>query len=136
MNFDFFDFLDLCGNVLNLFNGGSSDSIRYDLPDKKKKRQYVFEKISAVLYLISAVLFFFVFRNPPVSGNYMQSILIASLLGFAVSVVIFFVLYLLGKYYFKSVFQWLFFSLSVVSLCISVMLIFILNQGCSDYFRS
>ena len=129
MNFDFFDFLDLCGNILTLFNGGSSDSIHYDLPDKKKERKYVFEKIRAVLCLISAVLFFFVFRNPPVSVNYMQSILIASLLGFVVSVVIFLVLYLFGKYYFKSVFQWLFFSLSVVSLCISVMLMIYFKSG-------
>jgi glucan phosphoethanolaminetransferase (alkaline phosphatase superfamily) len=122
MNFDFFDFLDLCGNVLNLFNGGSSDSIHYDLPDKKKERKYVFEKISAVLYLISAVLFFFVFRNPPDSGNYIQSVAIVSVLGFAVSLVIFFVLSVFEKYYFKSVFQWLFFSISVISLCVSVFL--------------
>ena len=128
MNFDFFDFLDLCGNALNLFNGGSSDPIHYDLPDKKK-RKYVFEKISAVLYLISAVLFFFVFRNPTVSGNYIQSAAIASVLGFAVSVVIFFVLYLLGKYYFKSVFQWLFFSLSVATLCVSVFLWIYFKSG-------
>ncbi len=122
MNFDFFDFLDLCGNVLNLFNGGSSDSIHYDLPDKKKERKYVFEKISTVLYLISAVLLFFVFKNPPVSDNYIQAIVIVSVLGFAVSLIIFFVLYLFGKYYFKSIFQWLFFSLSVVSLWVSVFL--------------
>ncbi|SMP33316.1 branched-chain amino acid ABC transporter substrate-binding protein [Chryseobacterium profundimaris] len=129
MNFDFFDFLDLCGNALNLFNGGSSDPIHYDLPDKKKKRKYVFEKISAVLYLISAGLFFFVFRNPPVSGNYIQSVAIALVLGFAVSVVIFFVLYLLGKYYFKSVFQWLLFSLSVATLCVSVFLWIYFKSG-------
>lgn len=122
MNFDFFDFLDLCGNVLNLFNGGSSDTIRYDLPDKKKERKYVFEKISTVLYLISAVLLFFVFKNPTVSDNYIQAVVIASVLGFAVSLIIFFVLYLFGKYYFKSIFQWLFFSLSVVSLWVSVFL--------------
>lgn len=122
MNFDFFDFLDLCGNVLNLFNGGSSDTIRYDLPDKKKERKYVFEKISTVLYLISAVLLFFVFKNPTVSDNYIQAIVIVSVLGFAVSLIIFFVLYLFGKYYFKSIFQWLFFSLSVVSLWVSVFL--------------
>ncbi|MEC3875803.1 branched-chain amino acid ABC transporter substrate-binding protein [Chryseobacterium salviniae] len=129
MNFDFFDFLDLCGNALNLFNGGSSDSIHYDLSDKKKKRKYVFEKISAVLYLISAVLFFFVFRNPTVSGNYTRSVAIASVSGFAVSVVIFFVIYLLGKYYFKSVFQWLFFSLSVTTLCVSVCLLIYFKSG-------
>ncbi|SHF45007.1 hypothetical protein [Chryseobacterium takakiae] len=122
MNFDFFDFLDLCGNVLNLFNGGSSDTIRYDLPDKRKERKYVFEKISTILYLISAVLFFFVFKNPPVSDNYIQAFVIASVLGFSVSLIIFFVLYLFGKYYFKSIFQWLFFSLSVVSLWVSVFL--------------
>lgn len=122
MNFDFFDFLSLCGDFLSLFNGGSSDTIHYDLPDKKKEINYVFEKISTVLYLISAVLFFFVFKNPPVSDNYIQAFVIASVLGFAVSLIIFFVLYLFGKYYFKSVFQWLFFSISVISLWVSVFL--------------
>lgn len=113
MNFDFFDFLDLCGNALNLFNACSSDSIHYDLPDKNKERKYIFEKISTVFYLISVILFFFVFKNPPVSGNYIQSVAIVSVLGFAVSLVIFFVLSVFEKYYFKSVFQWLFFSISV-----------------------
>lgn len=129
MNFDFFDFLDLCGNALNLFNGGSSDAIHYDLPDKKKEKKYVFEKISAVLYLISAVLFFFVFKNPCVSENYIQSVAIVSVLGFTVSLIIFFVLYLLGKYYFKSVFQWLFFSISVISLWVSVFLWMYFKSG-------
>jgi glucan phosphoethanolaminetransferase (alkaline phosphatase superfamily) len=122
MNFDFFDFLSLCGDFLSLFNGGSSDTIHYDLPDKKKERKYVFEKISTVLYLISAVLLFFVFKNPPVSDNYIQAVVIASVLGFAVSLIIFFMLYLFGKYYFKSIFQWLFFSISVISLWVSVFL--------------
>lgn len=128
MNFDFFDFLDLCGNAINLFNGGSSDAVDYDLADKKE-RKYVFEKISAVLYLISAVLFFFVFKNPAASENYIQAFVIASVLGFAVSLIIFFVLYLLGKYYFQSVFQWLFFSISVISLWVSVFLWMYFKSG-------
>ena len=129
MNFDFFDFLDLFGNTLNLFNGGSSDAVDYDLPEKRKERKYVFEKISAVLYLISAVLFFLVFKDPIISDNYTQSVVVASILGFVVSLVIFFVLYVFEKYYFKSVFQWLLFSISVISLWVSVFLWMYFKSG-------
>lgn len=130
MNFDFFDFLSICGNVLNLFFGSSSGSTNYNhIPEKKKERKYVIEKISTALSAFSAVFFFFVFRNPPVSDHYIQSLVIISILALAVSLVIFFVLNVLEKYYFKSVFQWLFFSLSVVSFCISVILWIYFKSG-------
>lgn len=96
---------------------------------KKKERKYVIEKISTALSAFSAVFFFFVFRNPPVSDHYIQSLVVISILGLAVSLVIFFVLNVLEKYYFKSVFQWLFFSLSVVSFCISVILWIYFKSG-------
>lgn len=130
MNFDFFDFLSICGDVLNLFFGSSSGATNYNhIPEKKKERKYVIEKISTALSAFSAVFFFFVFRNPPVSDHYIQSLVVISILGLAVSLVIFFVLNVLEKYYFKSVFQWLFFSLSVVSFCISVILWIYFKSG-------
>lgn len=130
MNFDFFDLLDIGSNALNLLSDGSSGSTRFTRnKNKKKKTKYVTEKISIVLYLFSTVFFFLVFRDPPVSDTYVQSFVIVSILGFAVSLVIFFILNVLETYHFKSVFQWLFFSLSVVSFCISVILWIYFNSG-------
>ncbi len=115
MNFDFFDLLDIGSNLLN------SGTTRFTR-NKKKKTKYVREKISLILYFFSAVFFFLVFRNPLISENYMQSVVIGSVLGLAVSLVVFFVLHVLEMYYFKSAFQWLFFNLAVVSFWVSVIL--------------
>lgn len=128
MNFDFFNLLDVCNNALNLLSDGSSGVTRLS-KHKKKKTKYGKEKISAVLYLFSAVFFFLVLRDPAVSENYIQSVIIGSVLGLAVSLVIFFILHVLEKYYFKSIFQWLFFSLSVVSFCISGILLIYFESG-------
>lgn len=128
MSFDFFDLLDTCGNALDLLSDSSPGATKFTR-NKKKKTKYVTEKISIVLYLFSAVFFFLVFKKPPVSDTYVQSVVIVSILGFAVSLVIFFILNVLETYHFKSVFQWLFFSLSVVSFCISVILWIYFNSG-------
>jgi hypothetical protein len=128
MNFDFFDLLDTCGNALDLLSNSSSGATKFTR-NKKKKTKYVTEKISAVLYLFSAVFFFLVFRNPPASDTYVQSVVVASILGFAVSLVIFFILNVLEIYHFRSVFQWLFFSLSLVSFCISFVLWIYFKSG-------
>ncbi|SEM42047.1 hypothetical protein SAMN05421856_103124 [Chryseobacterium taichungense] len=122
MNFDFFDLLDIGSNLLN------SGTTRFTR-NKKKKTKYVREKISLILYFFSAVFFFLVFRNPLISENYMQSVVIGSVLGLAVSLVVFFVLHVLEMYYFKNAFQWLFFSLSVVSFFISVILWIYFKSG-------
>lgn len=128
MSFDFFDLLNTCGNALDLLSDGSSGATNFTR-NKKKKTKFIREKISAVLFLFSAVFFFLVFKNPPVSDTYVQSVMVASILGFAVSLMIFFIINLLETYHFKSVFQWLFFSLSVVSFCISVILWIYFNSG-------
>lgn len=128
MNFDIFDLLDTCSNALNLLSDGYSGATRFTR-NKKKKVKFVREKIGAVLFLFSAVFFFLVFKNPPVSDIYVQSVVVASILGFAVSLVIFFMMNVLETYHFKSVFQWLLFSLSVVSFCISLVLLIYFRSG-------
>lgn len=88
MNFDIFNLLDICSNALDLLSDGSSGATRFTR-NKKKKAKFVREKISTVLFLFSAVFFFLVFKNTPVSDTYVQSVVVASILGFAVSLVIF-----------------------------------------------
>lgn len=114
MNFDFFDLLNLCIELLNLDFGNSSHA--------RKKRKYVTEKVSVFLYTLSAVLVFLMIKNPLSSEYSVQSVLLVSSSGLIISLIIFGILYFLNKYYFKNVFQWLFFSFSVLSFCITAFL--------------
>lgn len=114
MNFDFFDVLNLCMELLSLYFGDSSHT--------RKKRKYVTEKVSVFLYVLSAVLVFLMIKKPLSSEYSVQSVLLVSSSGLVISLLIFVILYFLNKYYFKNVFQWLFFSFSVLSFCITFVL--------------
>jgi len=88
----------------------------------RKKRKYVTEKVSVFLYVLSAVLVFLMIKKPLSSEYSVQSVLLVSSSGLVISLLIFVILYFLNKYYFKNVFQWLFFSFSVLSFCITFVL--------------
>lgn len=123
MNWNFLDILDIVFDALELFGRNSSSDLSYhEKPKNEKKKKYFTEKVSAVFLFSSAVLFFFVFKDPLSSEKYVQTLIVALLIGVAISFLLFFVLHSLEKYYFKSVFQWLFFSVSVLSFFISLVL--------------
>ncbi len=131
MKWDIFEILGLIGDALNTFGSNSSLSdLNYDEKSKiNKKTKYFTEKVSLLFLLISAVLSFFVFKDPLLSENYVQILVVASLIGLAISFSLFFILYTLEKYYFKSVIQWLFFSFSTILMAISVVLCVYLKSG-------
>ncbi|MCW3161194.1 branched-chain amino acid ABC transporter substrate-binding protein [Chryseobacterium oryctis] len=130
MNWDFFDFFGFIGDVLNVLSGSSSSSkVSYDDKHTKRKTKYLTEKISVISLLISTVLLFFVFKTPLPSENYVQTIVVASLIGLATSMLVFFILYVLGKYYFKSIFQWLFFSFSMILFFVSLIFYIYFKSG-------
>ncbi|MDN4012588.1 branched-chain amino acid ABC transporter substrate-binding protein [Chryseobacterium gambrini] len=123
MNWNFLDILDIVFDALELFGRNSSSDLSYHEKLKNEKpKKYFTEKVSAVFLFSSGVLFFFVFKDPLPSEKYVQTLIVASLIGVAISFLLFFVLHSLEKYYFKSVFQWLFFSVSVLSFIISLVL--------------
>jgi heme/copper-type cytochrome/quinol oxidase subunit 4 len=131
MKLDFLEVLGVVGDMLNLLasNSYSSDLSDDNKPVKKKRTKYFTIKVSIGFILISSVLLFFVFKDPLPAENYVQTIVVCSLIGLAISLIFFFLMYILEKYYFKSVFQWLFFSCSVILFFVSVVLCVYFESG-------
>jgi len=129
------DLLEALGNILNvldLFASSSSSSARInynDQPTKKKKTKYLTEKISTGFIVAAVVLLFFVFEDPLPEKNYLQTLIVISLIGTAVSSVLFFLLHVLELYYFKNLFKLLLFSSSVILFFISLVLCIYFRSG-------
>lgn len=129
MNWNFLDVFDVLTDVLDLLGNTSSESSCEQKALVKKKRKYLTEKISAVLLLFSIVLLFFVFKNLLPAENYIQTLMVGLLIGVVISLIFFFILYLLERYYFENVFQWIFFSGSAVLFCISLVFCIYFKSG-------
>lgn len=129
MPFDFFDALSFFSDFLNLLGNTSSSSgpVR-DEEYAEKKPPYIKEIMSVLFILISAVLIVLVLKDPLPEIYSIRTLFIISLIGIAVSCTVFFILYLRGRYYFTSVFQWLLFSGS--------MMLFFISLGFCLYFKS
>jgi hypothetical protein len=129
MNFDFFDGLGFIGDLLS-FVGSSSDSKSFNEQEKsKKKSKYMVEWWSGSLFLLSAILFFFVFRNPLPAENFTQTLIICSMIGLVISFVVFFALYHLGLYYFKSLLKLLLFTSAMILFVVSIVLWIYFKSG-------
>lgn len=123
-----FDFLDALNFISELLNSGSSGLGFEKKHRKSKKSKNTTELWSGSFLLTASVLYFLVFEGALPEENYVQSLLICVLIGFIISFIIFFTLYHLEAYYFKSLFSLLLFSCSVILLTISAVLF--------TYFRS
>ncbi|MGG5210317.1 branched-chain amino acid ABC transporter substrate-binding protein [Chryseobacterium sp. MIQD13] len=132
MAWDFLEVLENVLDALSLFSNGSSSSAGINYNDnlvKKKRSKYFIEKISLGCIAIAAVLLFFVFKDPLPAENYIQTLIVASLIGIAVSGILFFLLHVLELYYFKNIFKLLFFSGSVILFFISLVLCIYFRSG-------
>lgn len=131
MSWNIFETIGLVLDVLDVFSGNSSSgSIGYDTkPGNAKKTKYLVEKISSVLIVIASILLFIVFKDPLPAENYAQTLIVASLIGVAVSLIFFFILHILELYYFRNIFKWLLFSCSVILFFISVILCIYFESG-------
>lgn len=129
------DIFEALGDVLNgvdLLSGSSSSSARLNFNDttsKKKKSKYFTEKVSAGLMAVAGVLLFFVFKDPLPAENYTQTLIVASLIGTAISGILFFLLNLMELYYFKNFFKLLLFSGSVILFFIALVLCVYFKSG-------
>ncbi|MCT2560834.1 branched-chain amino acid ABC transporter substrate-binding protein [Chryseobacterium herbae] len=126
------DLLETLGNVLDVLANDSSSSMRLNYKDKstkKKKSKYVTEKISAGFIAVAGVLLFFVFKDPLPAKNYTQTLIVASLIGSAISGILFFLLHVVELYYFKNFFKLLLFSGSVILFFISLVLCVYFKSG-------
>lgn len=137
---DFFEVLNTLFSVSGLLGSGSGSSrsttdrksLNYDeRPEKKesKRSRYFTEKVSAVVLAFAAFWLFIVFKDPLVVQDYTQTLVVASLIGIGISLLVFFVLYVLGFYYFKTFFKLLLFSCSVIIFVISTILYVYFKSG-------
>jgi len=132
MAWDLLEALENVLDLLNLFSSGSSSSLRINYSNKsakQKKSKYFTEKVSAVFIIIAAVLLFFVFKDPLPTKNSIQAFIVASLIGIAISGILFFLLHVMELYYFKSLFKLLLFSGSVILFFISFVLCVYFRSG-------
>lgn len=127
------NFLDIFGVVIDvvelLSDNSSSNTICDEKPKIEKKSKYFIEKISGGFLAAASVLFFFAFKDPVPAENYVQTLIVGSLIGLVISLLLFFVMNVLEKYYFKNVFQWLFFSLSTILFFVSLVFCVYFRSG-------
>ncbi len=140
MSWNFFDLLDTLFSVSGLFQSGSTSSrlssdrksLNYDeKPQKKesKRSKYFTEKVSALALVLATFSFFIVFKDPLPVQNYAQTLVVASLIGTGISLIVFFILYVLELYYFKTLFKLLLFSCSVIAFFVSAVLYIYFRSG-------
>lgn len=133
MSWNFFDFLDVAVDVLELLGSKPSEDNPTNHYKLKKRNKYFTEMVSAGMILVSAILLIWVFKNPLPAGNNELAFIVASLIGTAISFLLFFVLHVLELYYFKNVFKLLFFSGSVIAFFISAILFVYFRSGIFVY---
>ncbi len=129
MPFNIFDGLDALLDLLTLDFSKNSSSKSAAHKESSKKSKYTTELWSGSFLVIASILYFIVFKDPFPEENYIQSLLICTLIGFAISFILFFSLYHLGLFYFKSLFKLILFSSSVILLLISFVLFMYYQSG-------
>lgn len=123
MSFNVLEVLGAAVDIISNVSSGSS-SMRVSGSSKKSKKEdkYFTEKVSAGFILASVVLFFVVFHKPLPVGDQTTALIVASLIGTAISALLFFLLNLMELYYFKSIFKLLLFSCSVIAFFVALVM--------------
>jgi hypothetical protein len=129
MPFNIFDGLDALVDLLTLDFSKNSSSKSAVTKKSSKKSKYTTELWGGSFLLIASILYFIVFKDSLPEENYVQTVLICTLVGFLISFVLFFSLYQLGLFYFKSLFKFIFFNGSVILLVISFVLFMYYKSG-------
>lgn len=129
MPFNIFDGLDALVDLLTLDFSKNSSSKSAVTKKSSKKSKYTTELWGGSFLLIASILYFIVFKDSLPKENYVQTVLICTLIGFLISFVLFFSLYQLGLFYFKSLFKFIFFNGSVILLVISFVLFMYYKSG-------
>lgn len=133
MSFNILEALGAAADIISNVGSGSS-SMRVSGSSKsskksKKEDKYFTEKVSAGFILAAAVLFFIVFHKPLPIGDQTTALIVASLVGAAISGLLFFLLSLMELYYFKSIFRLLLFSCSVIAFFIALVMCVYYKSG-------
>lgn len=129
MPFNIYDGLDALLDLLSLDFSKNSSSNSPAHKKSSKKSKYTTELWSGSFLAMASILYFIVFKNPLPEEDYLQTVLICTLIGFLISFVLFFSLYHLGLFYFKSLFKLLLFSFSLIVFIISIVVIVYFKSG-------
>lgn len=129
MPFNFLDGLDALVDLLTLDFSKNSSSKSAVTKKSSKKSKYTTELWGGSFLLIASILYFIVFKDSLPEENYVQTVLICTLVGFLISFVLFFSLYQLELFYFKSLFKFIFLNGSVILLVISFVLFMYYKSG-------
>lgn len=130
MSFNILEALGAAVDIIsNVSSGSSSMRVSESRKKSKKKDKYFTEKVSAGFILASVVLFFIVFHKPLPIGDQTTALIVASLIGTAISALLFFLLNLMELYYFKSIFKLLLFSCSVIAFFIALVMCIYYKSG-------
>jgi glucan phosphoethanolaminetransferase (alkaline phosphatase superfamily) len=130
MSWNIFEILETAADVFSVVATSPVKNSEARLRKKdKKKDKYFTEKVSAGLILASVILFFVVFHKPLPIGDQTTALMVSSLIGTAISGLLFFLLNLMELYYFKSIFKLLLFSCSVIAFCIALVMCVYYKSG-------
>ncbi|MGE8432221.1 branched-chain amino acid ABC transporter substrate-binding protein [Chryseobacterium joostei] len=130
MSWNFFEVLGMAADAFSaVATQPVKDSEARTRKKDKQKDKYFTEKVSAGFILASVILFVIAFKDPVPAENYVQTLIVTSLIGFAISCVLFFVLNLMELYYFKNVFKLLLFSCSVIAFFIALVMCVYFQSG-------
>lgn len=137
MSWNIFDIFCSALDLLDILSSGSSSSsdkisLNYDehSPSRKlKTAKSLRADVSLLCIPASAVLYFIVFKDPLPADNYGTTLVITSLIGVALSFLMFFIMNVLGLYYFKSIFRLLLFSGSVIAFFIALVMCVYYKSG-------
>lgn len=130
MSWNIFEILETAADIFSVVatEPVKDSEVRVRKKNKKKDRHFT-EKVSAGFILVSAVLFFVVFHKPLPIGDQTTALVVSSLIGTAISALLFFLLNLMGLYYFKSIFRLLLFSGSVIAFFIALVMCVYYKSG-------
>lgn len=129
MPFDLFDGLEVLVEFLSFGSSSKSSSDSEKNKKSSKKSKCTTELWIGSFLVIASILYFIVFKNSLPEEDYVQTVLICILIGFAISFILFFSLYHLGIFYFKSLFKLILFSSSVILLVISFVFFMYYQSG-------
>ncbi len=130
MSWNIFEILETAADIFSVVaTEPVKDSEVRARKKSKKEDKYFTEKVSAGFMLASVVLFFIVFHKPLPIGDQTTALMVSSLIGTAISALLFFLLNLMELYYFKSIFKLLFFSCSVIAFFIALVMCVYYKSG-------
>nr|WP_315029149.1 branched-chain amino acid ABC transporter substrate-binding protein [uncultured Chryseobacterium sp.] len=130
MSWNIFEILETAADVFSAAPTSQIKDSEARVRKKDKKRdKYFRKKVNAGIVLATIVLFIIVFKDPLPAKDYVQTLIVTSLIGISISSLLFFILNLMQLYYFKSIFKLLFFSCSVIAFCIAFVLCVYYKSG-------